>query len=855
MPCKNKECALYGLSEVPFSGNRDADVMFVGESPGREEEIRRKPFVGPSGEYLWSRISRAGISPSSIFVANSARCRIDKSTMGDKQIRQVLENCRPYLIRAINVVKPKIIVAVGGIALQQLIKKKAISKNRGTWFWSKEFDCWVFPVFHPAYIFRNMSADRFFIEDMAELKRAIDNKGEPQKNNIDVLYKEIQSLSEIPDEYSYKNGVVAIDTETQGLDWAGENFVTISASITSVPNTGFNIVFFRECPIDEADFTIEVNRKKEGKRGFTPTEIGVKRAANFDEKVRQTRALICSKKIKKYMFNGNYDLHALDWLFDFAGYPKVKCNNYAMDVQEAAHLLDENIFCMASLDQVQKSFTDIVGDYNKEFASKFDKSDMLSVPLEELAKYACADTDVTLQAGLKVKKELIIPPNRNIAKYLVKFAMPTLETLFQMERIGANIDLAALPKATEEIAGMLEEAKKKAISLVPKKVKASEENISLTRSVVIRNILFGEDGFRIKPVNFTATGEPSTDKNTRKTLLEKRIPKKAKQFIEAYDEWSYLNTMLTRYLRGFGKAVKKDGRIHCKYSLGTTTGRVASSEPNMMNIPKRSTTATIIRRLITASPGYVLLAADESQSELRWAAEISGDENMRNVFRRGEDIHLVTGRGLTESRGIDWKSITDEQKKLARFHAKAVNFGLLYGMSVNGFIKYAKLEYGIDLTEEEAKIWVNSFFRSYPNLKKYHKSIVDFCIKFGYVESPIGKRRRLPEIYSNDRMIRARAERQAINHPIQSVSSDTVLLAANKLREMVNPEEFRLILFIHDELVVEVKDNSKVEDNARLLQHAMVNPPFDAFGYKMSIPLSSDVQIGYNLAEMEELKL
>jgi DNA polymerase-1 len=178
-------------------------------------------------------------------------------------------------------------------------------------------------------------------------------------------------------------------------------------------------------------------------------------------------------------------------------------------------------------------------------------------------------------------------------------------------------------------------------------------------------------------------------------------------------------------------------------------------------------------------------------------------------------------------------------------------------MSTEGFMDYARIDYGVYFTKAEAEKFIRVFFATYPALKKYHKETIEFCRKHGYVDSPLGRRRRLPDINSKNVGVRHYAERQAVNHRIQSPSSDTVVIAANEiLKEPIDPKECKPVLFIHDELIFEVRDNSKLIDYAKIVKHHMENPPlFRDYGLKLSVPLVADAKVGYNAAEMKKLDL
>ena len=197
--CRISECPLFlNGKEVPYSGNTSADVIWFGESPGVTEEKERKPFVGDAG-VLSKRVCRkAGLPWKSLFIMNSARCRIDKSNMTDREIGAVLECCRKKVVRAIRAVRPKCIVACGDFALRQLTRQKGITKARGKWIWSDEFNCWIMPTFHPAYILRNKGLLPVLRQDVKAVVAFIKNGYAPaDMEDENVRYEEVQSIRKI----------------------------------------------------------------------------------------------------------------------------------------------------------------------------------------------------------------------------------------------------------------------------------------------------------------------------------------------------------------------------------------------------------------------------------------------------------------------------------------------------------------------------------------------------------------------------------------------------------------------------------------------------------------------------------
>lgn len=864
MKCQLTACPLYNKCtnrEVRYAGSVKSKIIFVGESESINRKVSRTiPFSSSTdyGALLRKGCSTVKISWESLFLTNAARCRINSKEMSAKDVSLTLATCRKYIEKAITTIKPKIIVVFGNLALQQINKRKGITKARGSWLWNKEFNCWVFCMFHPAYIIRNMALEPLFIEDLTQVKEAINNDYSPEFDNDITDWKEVPEAKGLFTKKQLKEGV-GIDTECQGLEWTDPKYITIGYSISAENGKGYFIRLYEETQNQkEAAFSFEWMRALEGKKKKEFVLIHVRKAQKFEQKMKELRIILESKDIKLYMHNGNFDIHTFTALYRNAKKSIPVIRSYAMDTQAAAQLIEENIFMQCPLTQLQRTFTSIRGDYDGDFQKHWNKSDMLAVDPKEMGFYAGGDADTTRRSAIKLKAELL--KDKKLARYFVKFVMPTLQSLAKMEENGAYIDQEQLPFATETIKNLMNTATKDCFKYVSKKIRVAhrKRGLKFTRDTLIRDILFSEDGYNLKPVRLTKGKEPSVDKNVRKILLDRRLTKSCRAFLIYLTDFKRYHTLYTRYLKGFKKSIKYDGFIHTKYSLSKTkTGRVASSDPNLMNIPKRGPDAPVVRKLICAPPGWLLLAADEGQSELRWAAMIADDPAMKKVFKENRDIHTATAIALSGRTETVYYKLPKKEQDVLRRNAKPVNFGLLYGMHAAGFVLYAKLEYGIDLSIPEAELWISIFFRKYNKLPVYHKNTIEFCRRHGYVVSPIGRRRRLPEINSKDKMLRLSAERMAINHPIQAISSDTVMMADNEIEAQEhNPEEFKSSLFIHDELVYLVKDNSKVEDYALVLKEAMEHPPFERdFGYKLTVPLISDVKVGKNLVEMEVLNV
>lgn len=854
-PCQNINCQLYSKIEVPYDGDPTAKVVFIGESPGLHELQEGKPFVGKAGHLLKANLRKSDIDPDHCFFMNSARCLIDKKKLSNKEITAILKNCRSKLVSALKSIKPKVIIVLGDIALRQTVKKSGITKHRGKWLYSEEFGCEILPFFHPAYILRNMAMLPRFLSDIKMLKDYIFNRY--------TVKKSTEKLNFISDRISMhalsklvQGKTLAIDTETQGLDWADDNFLVISFSLSFREGSAYQINLYKEVPMEEANFIIKWDRKLKGKkRGLV--DVGIQRELDFESKMSFLKTILNSREIKKYMMTP-YDTFAFNSLFKREKRELGKINNFAMDIQAAANILNENLYTMASLASLQMDFTDVKTDYNTEFGNMFDKGDMFQVKqanIEKFNEYACYDADVTRRVGVSLKKELLQEKNVKQAKYLVKFTMPTIrKTLFEISKNGIRFDLKNFPKTRAEIKAIVDRMEARTLKLVPPKIlEKHKEDLKLSRGDILRDALYSNIGYGLPKIKENKTG-PSIDAETRLKLLDTRgLSSTARKCIESYGEYKDTHTLYTRNLRQFDKYVKSDGRIHAKSSVVTAvTGRMSISKPNLMGIPKRSKLAPKIRKLLCAPPGHLLLATDAAQAELRWMAHIAQEPTMIKVFKDGRDIHTETAKALI---GNQWDTLSPEKQKVARRNAKVVNFGLLYGMHLKGFMDYARAEYEVVLSRLEGERWISIFFNKYNRIKLYHQNTIALCKKYGYVESCFGRRRRLPEINSSDRFLKGYAERRAINHRIQSPSSDTVLIAGNDFIDQNYPKnEARIVLFIHDELIFEIKEDL-IEKYVKIIKYHMEHPSIERkFGVKLSIPLQADIKVGPNLKDLEEME-
>ena len=396
--------------------------------------------------------------------------------------------------------------------------------------------------------------------------------------------------------------------------------------------------------------------------------------------------------------------------------------------------------------------------------------------------------------------------------------LPLVEVLAAMEQNGVYVNRAHLAEKTEEVAGRLQ-----TIEAAIYEMAGHDFNLNSPKQLGV--VLFEELGLPVRKK--TKTGYSTNAEVLESLRLEHPIVEQ----ILAYRLWSKLKST---YLDGIAGLIRTDtGRVHTNFNQTVTaTGRLSSSDPNLQNIPVRTEEGRMIRALFEPGEGYdCLLSADYSQIELRLLAHMSGDENFIDAFKRGQDIHARTA---AEVFGIPLNEVTPELRR----HAKAVNFGIVYGISDFGLAR------NLHISRKEAGDYISRYFTRYPGVRAFMDKVVAEAHETGYVTTMFGRRRELPAIKSRNFNQRMLAERMAMNTPIQGTAADVIKLAMiaayRKLREA--GVKSRILLQVHDELVLEVKE-SELETVQAILHEAMEHV------VSLSVPLSIDVHWGRNWAE------
>lgn len=573
-----------------------------------------------------------------------------------------------------------------------------------------------------------------------------------------------------------------LDTETTSLDYMSATLVGIS-------------------------FAIEA-----GKAVYVPLThdyIGAPQQLNREQVLQQLKPLLEDSRIKKLGHNLKYDMSVLaNHGITLRGIQfDTMLESYVLDSIGARHSMDN--LALKYLSYRTISFEDIAGKGSKQLSFN-------QISIDQAGHYAAEDADITLKLH-----QALWPRLQEVAGLTHTFTqieIPLISVLSRMERCGVLVDDQLLNQQSDEIAKRLEKLEQQAHEL-------ANQVFNLGSPKQLQEILYTKQKLPI--LEKTPTGQPSTGEAVLQELaLQYPLPK-------VILEYRGLSKLKSTYTDRLPEQIHPlTGRVHTSYQQAVAaTGRLSSSDPNLQNIPIRTKEGRRIRQAFIAPPGFKIVAADYSQIELRIMAHISEDPTLLHAFNNGLDIHTATA---AEVLGIPLDQVTHEQRR----SAKAINFGLIYGMSAFGLAKQLGIE------RDAAQAYINLYFERYPLVKRYMDRTRQQAHKCGYVETLTGRRLILPEINSRNLQRQRAAERAAINAPLQGTAADIIKTAMINLDEVLQQKHLsaKMIMQVHDELVFEVAENA-LEPVIKLIQHHMTHAA------KLQIPLVVDVGIGNNWDE------
>ena len=521
------------------------------------------------------------------------------------------------------------------------------------------------------------------------------------------------------------------------------------------------------------------------------------------------KSILESEVIGKIGQNLKYDAHVLANVdIELNGIvDDTMLKSYCLDSVASRHNMDD--VALHYLDHTTIHYSDVAGSGKKQLTFN-------QVSIDEAMPYACEDVIVTNELNNLLELKLQSFP-KLVALYK-SIEIPLIKVMLRLERNGALLDETSLFNQQVEI-------KAEMASIQSKAFEVAGDEFNLESPKQIQQILFSEEGFGLEPKKKTAKGQPSTNEEALKLLDHPLV-----DLILSYRTLTKLNST---YLEALPKQInRRTGRLHTSYHQAVTaTGRLSSSKPNFQNIPIRTEQGAQIRSAFIANKGSIILAADYSQIELRIMAHISEDKNLLTAFNNNEDVHRSTASQVFDT---EISKVTKDQRR----KAKAINFGLIYGMSAFGLAKQ------IDVSRTEAKQYIDGYFENYPGVLQFMNETKEKAKSQGYVETVLGRRLYLPQINSKNKMLQQHALRTAINAPMQGSSADIIKKAMLNIQDWIDSEghEIKMFMQVHDELVFEI-NSEKADEYANKIKLMMSN------ALKLHIPLEVDIGIGSNWQE------
>jgi uracil-DNA glycosylase family 4 len=834
---RNPDCRKCGLWQgaknvcVWGDGSSNARVVAIGEAPGEAEAKTGRPFMGRSGQLLRSELSKTGLDD--VYITNIVKCRPpDNRDPTPDEIKA----CRPYLEEELSTIKPDYVLTLGKPSTKEVLGSAQITAVQGQVLEApKKWAPLGFkgvPAFHPAYVLRDPSKMPQFQKALERLRKELD--GEQWDSEVEwelVTAKTLRHFVaefERADEFSFDLETSSLFPQRQrGLDhdW-----------ITSI-NIGLH---------DRA-WIIPMQMKESPLRGRMKAQLNMGRLLAHLARGKTGIA-----------HNGKFDCL---WLYHLLGFTFY----LGFDTMLAHHTLDENN--PHDLEWVAHHYLD---------APKYDiplKEKQNPTNLPQFYSYTGKDAVYTLRLKKIFDREF--KRDSTMRKLFYKLVMPAARTfggspwLEGAESVGYTLNLEKFDQTGLDIAKKRDELERDLNIWVAgnrHKIKKPKpwRTINWNSPAQVGPVLFDE--FKIKPTILTPKGKPST---SEAAIIELKGKHPVIDALVAYREMAKFHST---YIEGFREHMINE-RLYISTKIhGTVTGRYSS---RLHSIPRDGT----IRNLVEAPEGWDFLQGDFSQAELRIAAELSGDLELRRCFAPGgPDVHWSTllytiesgasgeyvqpaidtaskilGRRVNLATAIEILRRTHHDVcieiwkgwKEARKRAKAINFGFLYGMYPKKFIETCKIKYGFEPTYEEAEAFREAYFAIYTGLPPWHDKMRRLVSLDGFVRSLSGRMRRLPGIASSDKMLRMECERQAINSPVQGFIGDLKAMAMVEIHETIPHSELRVLGEHHDAILMQIRRSPKRIEVVRKVKQVMEHPKLlDEFGIELTIPIEAELEVG-----------
>jgi len=843
-------CPLSG-PQCKGSGPEQADLVIVGEAPGRQEVQNGKPFVGPSGKLLDATLNEMGISRAEVYVTNSVMCR--PTTQGGQDTaptKAMLTACSPRLVEEVRARKPKLVLAVGGTAAQRLLHTEdGITKTQGSMKWSEELGCWVIATYHPAAVLHGNTG---YFDDIYDTVKRASNllNGKipwPEKEvklDWEFIADPVKAVQVLQHLYAGATKI-AFDTESQTVQESGPRPLEDTWLMSQFYAGGSQAWAFN-MPVLLMDQMFRVWLEKLfRKRGM----IWRMHNSSYDRQVVRANGFTDPKDVRDSMVLG-LGLHERGEQVGLKALSRMYCN--------ASYYEDE------------------LAGYSWKIGPR-DHKDWLA-----LAKYGCLDVYYTFQLCEVLPALVEAEGTMPLCKGLLSQAA---DAFTDVEFRGAMIDKPYADGLEEEWLPIIEEAEKKmqgwaaskGFPLDQKQVGAQTRGMacpvccsdvmfkdpdrknwrkefettfghdpSCTRCMKRRFVLVPDERLNVRSYpqlqhlafDILRMRHPEGKRSTEEAFLAYNEQSDFTKHLRAFRE---RDGLLRTYIRGIGDDIGPDGRVHPDFLLfGTVTGRLSIRNPPLQTIPKWGVDpkmAKLVRKMFRAKPGYVIVDVDYKNLELFIAWHYSKDENLGKALVE-QDFHTTTASAIFNT---PYDEVTGDQ----RFNSKFVTFGIAYGRQAYSLAQ-GELKALTGGNERQAQAYIDRFWGLYPDYHRVYKQFQHDAINLGELRTPMGRVRRW-KLITPDKLNHIR--NQAVNFPLQSLASDTCLSALIRLNKRLPREDLGDVLFTcHDSLVFEIRED-RLHEAVAVIKEEMTAPPYDTH-----IKLFVDVEYGPSLGEVQPYK-
>jgi len=776
------KCTLLGRKFVPAFYPKVSPkniIMVVGEAPGYEEVNQGEPFVGKSGQLLRECLKEVGFTVDELVFSNVCKCHPDNN---ETPTTDEINYCVPhYLEREIELIKPQLIIAVGSVAFKGLRLGDKITESRGQVVYLPN-DIAVFPTYHPSYILRNYAFISVFKSDLRKAYNLlfVESSFKEDKCLIVTNSDDLKSFDSFYLDCKSNKSVVSIDIETNNM----LNPLEVGSSLVCVG-------------ISDGDksFCVVINH---------PDIVDLKYR---NDSIESLKKFMSDKDIGKIGHNLIFDYK---WLVSRG----IEVNRILGDTMVMAHIIDEN------RKERDYGLKVLVMEY---FGCYKHHMDLESI--NELGLYNCEDVYYTKKLYDIFWNKMDLG-QRGLLRDVISKGIPVLA---QMELEGIQIDLEYCVELSRTL--VLEQQDR-----VVELDSLGFKGVNLNSNDQLAKVIF--DDFQEIPTKVTKTGKRSVDEETIVYFANERNKEWAKVILE----YRRTEKMLTTYIDKFYELADSNSRVRGQFHMiGTVTGRLSSSKPNLQNISKDSR----VLRMFTATQNYKFFYFDFSQIELCIAASVANERTMIKMYKDGKDIHRFTASKILNK--PESEVTKDDRQK-----AKAVNFGFLYGAAAETFQRTAKADYGVNIPITQCERFRKTFFETFSDLSSWYELVKSEVKRTGCIRYPTGRIRHLG-IGGSYEDKTGDIFRQAVNSPIQGGASDIVVYSMGELYSIIRKRKLpaRFILTVHDSVLLECWDREDVMEELRGCLDLIMNDVLPNKFTWLKVPMRVDVNIGSDWSKLK----